>query len=711
MGYMNVKLPGLILFSLFLFASQVQAQFLFERAETSAGELRLAISNIGTLGKPDVRNNPDAGASMRFPANTGTEHLFEAGIWIGAFAGGQQLTSTSAITDPGGFASGKRGFEFTADGQIRFEGENTGVGISQQDIITNFTDRNTVIPGTNTVIQGHDQPLFADVELRSLNWDFPFTENFTILQYDITNNSQIHSGNPDGVVWDSVYVGMYADLVARNVFTATDQGSAFFNKNGIGFLDDLFTTYVFDAGSTDMPSINTYGAVSLIGSEYRGEFFHPFNDQLPGFGLRTPDVGPSYWLFSAGTGVFLRPSDDIERYNRMAETFPIDTQRPGSDKPSIREELRTDGQESEGNYISFISTGPFTEVLPGETITIFFGVSAALKPEQFQGLAGKSVDNEESRVNLVSTINSLNRVFQGEDVNNNGRLDPGEDLNDNGQLDRFLFPTPPDNPNVRIELEAGSATIFWDRLAEESVDPITGETDFEGYRIYRSDLGDDINPNPRLIREFDNTGNDVGFNTGFEEVRLEEPVTFPDDTVQYWHKFEVDGLLSGWQYQFSVTSFDFGSEQFEIGPLESSRSTNAVRVFPGTTVNTNFGSDDEENRVGVYPNPYRVNAAWDGTTEQTRKLVFFNLPSRAQIRVYTLAGDIVARMDHRSDDNRGDIQWFNEFSSEPRIIAGGEHAWDILSDANQILTTGLYLYSVKDLDSGRIQTGKIAIIK
>jgi hypothetical protein len=706
---MGVKLPGFLLFSVFLLASQVQAQFLFERAETEAGEFRLMISNIGVLGKSDVRNNPNAGASMRFPANTGTEHLFEAGIWLGAFAGGQQLVSSAAITDPSGFSAGRTGFEFTANGQLQFEGEGTGIGISDQDIIANFTDRNTVIPGTSTIIQNHSQPLFADVELRSLNWGFPFTENFSILQYEITNNSQIHSGNPEGVVWDSVYVGMYADLVARNVFTTTDQGSAFFNKNGIGFLDDLFTTYVFDAGSNDQPSINTYGAFSLIGSEYRGEFFHPSNPDLESFGFRPPDVGPSYWLFSQGTGLFRRPDDDIDRYNRMAEEFAIDSTLV--DGTVVREALRTDGQNAEGNYISSVSIGPYPEILPGESITVWFGVSASLKPEQFQGLAGKPVDNEESRENMVATLNALNRVFQGEDVNNNGRLDPGEDLNDNGQLDRFLFPTPPDNPNVRIELEAGRATIFWDRLSEESVDPITGEKDFEGYRVYRSDLGDDVNPTPRLIREFDTPDNRVGLNTGFEEVRLEEPVTFPDDTVQYWHKFEVDGLLSGWQYQFSVTSFDFGSERFDIGPLESSRNTNAVRVFPGTSVNENFASDDREHRVGVYPNPYRVNAAWDGNNEGTRKMVFFNLPARAEIRVYTLAGDIVARMDHQGDDNRGDIQWFNEFSAEPRIIAGGEHAWDILSDANQILTTGLYLYSVKDRDSGEIQTGKIAIIK
>jgi hypothetical protein len=90
--------------------------------------------------------------------------------------------------------------------------------------------------------------------------------------------------------------------------------------------------------------------------------------------------------------------------------------------------------------------------------------------------------------------------------------------------------------------------------------------------------------------------------------------------------------------------------------------------------------------------------------------MFFNLPERAQLRVYTLAGEIVAEKNHTSD-GIGDIEWYNQFSSENRVLSGGELAWDLLSEANQNLTTGLYLYSVKDLDSGHVQTGKFAIIK
>lgn len=701
----------LIAIAVLMLAIPVLAQSTFERAETDAGTFGLSITNFGTLGKPDVRNNPEGGSSMRYPVGTGTEHLFEAGIWIGANYNNSGIrVSTASVTTSGGYARGAAGFEFTADfGLDRRSTNKNDVNYSEnsvgeQDIIANFTDRRREINGTS--INGHDNPLFADVRLESYNWSFPFTENFTILKYEITNNSQIHANASD---WDSVFIGMYADLVVRNVNSVTEAGGEFFNKNGLGYLDSLYTAYVFDAGSPDDPSINTYGAMSIIGAEYNGDFFHPSNaEYLTSQGKRAPFVDPSYWLFSAGTGPYIRPSDDLQRYERMATKFPID-QRNGSE--TIREQLRNDGQNGAGNYISFISIGPFPKIQAGETLTVYFAFSAALKPEEFQGPLGKKVDTDESRVNLLQTINSINTVFRGEDRNNNGVLEEEEDTDGDGKLTRYLFPTPPDNPKVRVELGAGKVTLYWDNLAEASKDKVSGEVDFEGYRVYRSDLGEDINPNSRLIREFDTPGNNNGFNTGFEEIALPEPVIFAGDTTKYYYAYEINGLLSGWQYELSVTAFDRGSETFKISSLESSTNANAVRVFPGTPVNTNFTSNSTEYKVGVYPNPYRVNAAWDGAQEGNRRLNFYNLPAKSEVRIYTVAGDIISEFTHDSESYSGDIGWFSSNSTENRVLPGGEHAWDIQSNANQILTTGLYLYTVKDMASGEVQTGKIVIIK
>ena len=215
---------------------------------------------------------------------------------------------------------------------------------------------------------------------------------------------------------------------------------------------------------------------------------------------------------------------------------------------TVREQLRTDGQTGNGNYISMLSMGPFNQVEPGETISVYYAFSAALKPDEFQGISGKELDNEDSRVELTKTVNAINKVFQGEDKNNNGVLDEGEDTDGNGDLTAIA--TPPDNPKVKVQLETGKVTLYWDKTAERSRDRVSGEQDFEGYRgIARQSLRKTSIQSHDSLEEFNRPANAVGFNTGFDEVELSEPVRFEGDTITYYYAYELNNLLSGWQYQ------------------------------------------------------------------------------------------------------------------------------------------------------------------
>ena len=105
---------------------------------------------------------------------------------------------------------------------------------------------------------------------------------------------------------------------------------------------------------------------------------------------------------------------------------------------------------------------------------------------------------------------------------------------------------------------------------------------------------------------------------------------------------------------------------------------------------------------------------WDGPGERNRKIYFINLPARCEIRVYSLAGDIVADIRHDAATYNGsDISWFQQFSGigvAPEF-SGGEHAWDLISKFDQAIATGLYLFSVKNSDTGDITTGKFLVIK
>ena len=79
-----------------------------------------------------------------------------------------------------------------------------------------------------------------------------------------------------------------------------------------------------------------------------------------------------------------------------------------------------------------------------------------------------------------------------------------------------------------------------------------------------------------------------------------------------------------------------------------------------------------------------------------------------------MAGDLVDVLDHDGDYNGGDIQNIDE-RKDPQF-SGGEHAWDLITRHDQAAATGMYLYTVKNLDKealsfGEIKEGKFLIIK
>ncbi|GIV60449.1 MAG: hypothetical protein KatS3mg043_1538 [Rhodothermaceae bacterium] len=725
----HLAVPVLLL--LFLLPLHGRAQTAsFEEAVVDVGNLGLTVTNAGFIGRANVRNNPTGPPSMEYPLDSGVEHLFESGLWVGAVRSDGVITvRTGAVTAAGGYRPGATGYEFAQltplleRSTLPTSEVFTRSAVSHQDYLAAFVDTAAVLPGTSIQMPDPRGRLGMKVEMETFAWNFPFTEFFVILNWKIINISE--------AAWDNVYVGMYHDLVVRNVNTTTESGSAFFNKGGYGFIDSLYASYAFNAGGNE-ETLNTYGAIVFLGAEWpdptagRKRFFHPaLAEAYAAEGLPRPQVNPRWWLFSGGLDELARPASDEERYRRMATPFPNPDAFPNPvDFEAARaawfERLRTDGQNAAGNWIGLTPIGPFPRVAPGDTLTVTYAVVAALKPEAFQGQAGKPVDTPESRALLANNIAWARRTYAGEDNNLNGTLDPGEDVNGNGVLDRYLIPEPPAAPRVRVAFEndidpatgrqKAKVVLYWDRTAELSRDPVTGRLDFEGYRIYRSNPGDDRTGNildrATLIAQYDRPGNRTGFNNGFDEIALEEPVTFPDDPTEYWYRFEAEDLLAGWQYLFIVTAFDEGDPDAGLPSFESSRTANATRVFPGTPPDP-----EGARRVGVYPNPYRAGAAWDGGTNRTRRLNFYNLPPRAEIRVYTLAGEIVKEMRHEAGTYRGDIRWYDNFSAENRQLPGGEHSWDILSENGLNISPGLYLFTVKNLDTGEVQRGKFVIIK
>ena len=320
------------------------------------------------------------------------------------------------------------------------------------------------------------------------------------------------------------------------------------------------------------------------------------------------------------------------------------------------------------------------------------------------------------RAGLIQNAGWAQRAYLGEDANNNCQLDPDEDIDGNGRISRFILPTPPNIPVTKVVPGDRTIDVYWSDNSESSVDPISKEMDFEGYRLYKTAIGFDVQDVQDVLSSlnqvgtWDVPGNGLAFDTGMEGIRLEDPVTFEGDTNVYHYKYTFTDIANGWQHVIALTAFDTGDEANNLISLESAQLANLKRVFAGKPANNGFANGDPF----VYPNPYYARAEWEGSSqfEEDRKLIFANLPRSCQVRIYTVAGDLVDVFQHDESYRGDDTRWYQTYSDpEKAAFSGGEHGWDLLSADTQIIARGLYLFVVIDDDTGEKKRGKFVIIK
>ncbi|MFN9583120.1 MAG: hypothetical protein ACK566_10730, partial [Bacteroidota bacterium] len=72
-----------------------------------------------------------------------------------------------------------------------------------------------------------------------------------------------------------------------------------------------------------------------------------------------------------------------------------------------------------------------------------------------------------------------------------------------------------------------------------------------------------------------------------------------------------------------------------------------------------------------------------------------------------------ASLDHNSESYNGKgAQWFDNYTDASRVVmSGGEHAWDLLTTTKNNISSGVYIFTVKDIATGFTDTGKLTIIK
>ena len=252
----------------------------------------------------------------------------------------------------------------------------------------------------------------------------------------------------------------------------------------------------------------------------------------------------------------------------------------------------------------------------------------------------------------------------------------------------FRVPSPPPRPVLTSVPSSHQVQLDW-RVKPGGVnpetyhDPYRGDTithPFAGYRLYKSTKSRE---GPwTLLADFDVAGDSYGAETGLQ------------------YQYTDAGLLNNIEYFYSVTSYSLPDNVINFPSQESSVSANTSTVVPGTAPPQTVGE------VAVVPNPYRgdvaystYNPPWEKPSgnrpwwmEQDRRIQFINLPAQCEIRIFTLAGDLVNTLNH-SDPNKG------------------YEDWNLTSHVGQAISSGLYLFTCEDLVNGKVQVGKFVVIK
>jgi hypothetical protein len=625
---------------------------------TNANRVGLTVTNYGFLGNNFISRSP----SFEYPLGEGLEHMSRAGLWIGGLAvtdTGLALRVSHAVVDNAQGSNQVAQTEFTPLPEPMIERSRlvtskffSRQAVSDQDYIASFTDR-PARPGNTAYSDEDHQPLGVKVKLSSYAFGLDAAADFIVLHYEITN---------DGPPLRDAWVGLYSQLVSgnKNAYpTWPPSGSApsgsWYYKKWVAWADSLslvtehYCVSALVVGPSGLP--DSTGCNFAAAPAWAGSEF---------LGVRAgPTIVPDPSALSLNVRFWNYQPGDTTR-DQDAERYALMT-RPGVDDPLAF----WPGTGPNLSPIEMIVVGPFPEIPPDSTISVDFAL-----------VGGRTYDD------LVGHARFAHYAFEQE----------------------YRLPSPPPSPRLHVRATDGALDLLWDDVSEHTVDdtsPAPGGLDFEGYRVY---IGRDPN-RLTLVAQYDQPDT-VGFDTGFGTIRLPVPEIIDGDTVRYRHR--IGGLRDGFTYTVAVTAFDLGDTQ--VGSLESGLNENKQIAVPNP-------APGERGGVTVYPNPYKVEAAWDaGRLVRDHYLWFANLPRRARLTIYTLAGDLVYATDfdgstYDGSSARGLYDRTADVGTPPPALSGASFAWDLITKEGQAAASGLYLYAVKDLDTGAIERGKFLIVK
>jgi len=612
-----------------------------------AGNMWLSVTNYGQFGSGGAGDIP----SCEYPADSDVEYLFYGGCWIGAIVDGDTMVSVAtdgANPGPGetrdAFFPGWTEADTIVEKSIRLgTPAYDTTAVSEQDFIAVYTDT------SRTMAFEGLKPMGIKIIQKSYSWSYSYAEDFVIFDFLIQNKSEW--AFPEPKVFENLYMAIYIDGDCGHKTTsgyAYDDITGFMRVNAEGDTINLAWIKDNDGDNGTCPGVTGTRILFPDPKTVSYNWWDPWRDWAP----TDPNIPNDYGF---------RPDIPSTQYRVMSNGAIDMDQTEATNAPDPNTPLGADSR-----YL--LSFGPF-KVFPDSTLKLTLAYVGGLPGPGFN---------------------------EFEDIGRNARW--ARDVYDNPPADGipdFAGPPPPPSPILKVFPGDGAVTLKWNNTPEFTIDTFTKLNDFQGYRVYRSRTG--LLAEMELLAEYDRIdgyGFDFGLDAIPHELEIDDTKKPPDTTK--WYIYYDTGLTNGEFLYYSVTAYDSGYVPTGLEPLESSMLINRTKVAPSKGPM----SGEEMNEVLVVPNPYRIDgnyydADWEtGTSDVDKRIDFTNLPPQCTIRIYTLAGDLVAILDH----------------DYPRT-SGIPHreSWNLVSRNIQATASGIYIFSVES--EGGNYVGKFVVIQ
>ena len=440
--------------------------------------------------------------------------------------------------------------------------------------------------------------LGLQIEYRYYQWANPLAEDIIFLIYKITNKSSKDLNEVTFGMWGDPHIGgpsdwsddlSYFDHDINMVYCWDEDGSASGSANNPGYFGYKFLESPgnpYDQLDNDDDGMVDESRDNGIDDD---NDWDPEKDDIGVDGVpNTGDLGEGDGLPTAGDQYDIRePGEPNFEWTDLDESDMVGL--TGFSSPAFSGTTIADDQRvyddflqpgvfdsanatQSGDYVFIYSSGPIS--LPaGETRRF----SIAL-------LIGE--DYDDLTLNAITSQDIYERNYQ--------------------------FAKPPDKPTITAVPGDERITLYWDHVAEESLDPISEEYDFEGYVIYRSTHPQfldqqtitDANGSKFLFEPLKMfNGAPARFDLDNDYFGMSSVVypgrgayyTLGDNTGLVHSYIDSNNVLNGQTYYYAVVSYDHGSKALQIPPSECSKTitvnpttneliidVNTIRIVPST---------------------------------------------------------------------------------------------------------------------------------